>query len=462
MPDVDVNDGGAIAVLGLWHLGSVTAACVAESGRSVIGVDPDADVVAALGDGRPLVSEPGLAELTSAQIAAGRLRFTDDPTALADVSVAWVTFDTPVDADDRADVESVLGAAAQQLAHLPAGALVVISSQLPVGSAAELAARLTTARGESSLRFAAVPENLRLGQALDSFRSPDRVVAGVRDETDRRELAALLAPFTDNVEWMGIESAEMTKHAINGFLATSVAYINEIAGICESVGADASEVARGLKSERRIGPRAYLSPGDAFAGGTLARDIGFLRDLAGAHGLPAYVSEGVADANAAHKQWNQRKLVEMLARGADTSADRPLQERRVTVWGLTYKPGTDTLRRSSAIELCRWLVAAGATVVAHDPAVQRLPDELGHVALCARALDAVQDAEALVVCTGWPMYRDVPTDAVVAAMEQPLVIDAAGFLHSGLGGDDRVRYVRVGTPGSRRPDRGQLAAESTR
>ena len=155
---------------------------------------------------------------------------------------------------------------------------------------------------------------------------------------------------------MGVESAEMTKHALNAFLATSVAFINEVAAICEGVGADASDVARGLKSEERIGPRAYLAPGDAFAGGTLARDIRFLSGLARDQGLPAEVVEGVAASNAEHRNWSRRALSRLFAASSGNGA-AGLADRRIAVWGLTYKPGTNTLRRSSALELCRWLAA---------------------------------------------------------------------------------------------------------
>src|SRR5271163_1357211 len=274
MSAVHANQRGPVGVVGLWHLGCVTAACLAEAGNEVIGVDPDAAVIAELAEGMPPVSEPGLAELMGE--CAARLRFSADSSKLADAGSAWVTFDTPVDDDDRADVEWVLEHSVRLLMALSPGVLVVVSSQLPVGSVARLRDRCAAARGTDDLRFACVPENLRLGQALDVFRQPDRIIAGVRSEEDRRELGERLAPFSTNVEWMSVESAEMTKHALNGFLATSVAFINEVAAICEVVGADAADVSRGLKSERRIGPRAYLGPGDAFAGGTLARDIGFL------------------------------------------------------------------------------------------------------------------------------------------------------------------------------------------
>jgi UDPglucose 6-dehydrogenase len=444
MPDVAASNSEPIGVVGLWHLGCVTAACLAEAGCEVIGVDPDAVVVAELAEGRPPVSEPGLSELLASE--AARLRFSADPGALAGARRAWVTFDTPVDDDDHADVAWVLDHAVELLAPLADDALVVVSSQMPVGSVAELAARCAARRGGRALRFACVPENLRLGSALESFRVPDRIVAGVSCERDRDELTALLAPFGGNVEWMRVESAEMTKHALNGFLATSVAFINEVATICESVGADAAEVSRGLKSERRIGPRAYLGPGDAFAGGTLARDISFLRELAQRHGLPDDVFAGVAAGNAAHKSWARRALVELL--GGEGGA---LSGATIAIWGLTYKPGTDTLRRSSAIELCHWLAGEGACVRAHDPAVTSLSPALAAAAavqLCETPLAAAQGASALVVCTAWPEYREVPATALRSALRVPLVIDAAGFLAGSLGAEPGLRYSRVG---GRRP-----------
>jgi len=446
MPAVQVNHRGPIGVLGLWHLGSVTAACLADAGNEVIGVDPDTAVVAALAEGHPPVSEPGLAELM--RESAARLRFTTDPDALCDARCAWVTFDTPVDEDDRADVEWVLEHAVAMLGALPTGALVILSSQLPVGSTARLREQCAAQRREESLRFACVPENLRLGQALDAFRRPERIVVGASSDEDRRELAELLAPFSTNVEWMSVESAEMTKHALNGFLATSVAFINEVAAICEAVGADAGEVSRGLKSERRIGPRAYLGPGDAFAGGTLARDIGFLRGLAERHDLPAYVFAGVADGNAAHKRWTERKLVQLLgiAGGANGDAE-PLAGRTVAIWGLTYKPGTDTLRRSSAVELCQRLAAAGATVRAHDPAVSALPPELAaDIDLCPDPLSAAHGADALVLCTPWPEYREIGVQGICASLANALIIDPAGVLKDTLADNPAVSYVRVGSP----------------
>ncbi len=381
----------------------------------------------------------------------------------ADARCAWVTFDTPVDDDDNADVEWVLERSVGALAELPANALVVVSSQLPAGSVASLRARCAARRGLDDLRFACVPENLRLGRALDSFRAPDRIVAGVRSERDRDELSELLAPFSSEIEWMRVESAEMTKHALNGFLATSIAFINEIAEICESVGADAQEVSRGLKSERRIGPGAYLAPGDAFAGGTLARDIGFLRRLADNRRLPAHVFAGVADGNAAHRDWTRRRLLELLG-GEAGAEDRPLAGRRVAIWGLTYKPGTDTLRRSSAIELCRWLLASGATVPRPRPGRKRAshrtrgPDR----ALSGPAAGGRRSGRARALHPLAGLSREVPIGQALSLLAHPCVVDPSGALQSVMTHHPQACYVRVGRSAGEHPQRRPREPATTR
>ncbi len=432
-----------IGVLGLWHLGGVIAACLAEAGFNVVGFDPDPALVETLRRGEVPVAEPGLAELIGAGQEARRLRFCGvEAEELAKVEVLWVTFDTPVDEEDRADSDWVIEQARRVLPLVSSNTAVVVSSQLPVGSVARLEG-LLEGSGRSDLHFACVPENLRLGKALDSFRSPERFTAGARDQEAQVRLASLLAPFTDNVEWMGVESAEMTKHALNGFLATSVAFINEIAELCEAVGADASEVSRGVKSDVRIGPRSYLSPGDAFAGGTLARDIVSLRRLADEHHTSARLFGAVADSNDAHRQWARRVLVDLLGPGAANG--NALRGTRIAVWGLTYKPGTDTLRRSSALELCRWLVNQGALVRAHDPAISALPEGIGQdIELCDGPLSAARDAAAAILCTPWPEYRDLPPKAVREAMSSPVVLDAGGHVESNLGSDPEIAYARVG------------------
>ncbi|HET9317427.1 MAG TPA: nucleotide sugar dehydrogenase, partial [Vicinamibacteria bacterium] len=265
-----------VVVYGLWHLGCVTAACLA-SHRRTVGLDLDEDVVRGLAAGRAPLMEPGLDDLIGEGLASGRLAFTTSAEeALRDASVVWITFDTPVDERDEADVGFVRSRLEAIAPQVRPGTLVVVSSQLPVGSTREL----TRGWADRGVRVACSPENLRLGKAIDAFRHPARVIVGLEDPGDRERIARLFAPFCERIEWMSLESAEMTKHALNAFLATSVAFINELARLCERTGADAREVERGLKSEPRIGPGAYLGPGPAFAGGTLARDLRFLAGLA--------------------------------------------------------------------------------------------------------------------------------------------------------------------------------------
>ncbi len=427
-----------VCVAGLWHLGSVTAACLAAAGHRVTAYDPDDAVVRGLQQGQPPLFEPGLPELVRAGLDAGTLSFhADAHAALQEAEIVWVTYDTPVDDNDCADDASVVQCVQEFFPHLRADALVMISSQLPVGTTRRLAAACAAARPEASITFGCSPENLRLGKAIEVFTKPDRIVVGLMDRGDRTRVTALLQPLTDQIIWMSVESAEMTKHALNAFLATSVTFANEIARVCEAVGADAREVEQGLKSEMRIGPRAYLKPGAAFAGGTLARDVVFLQQLSAQHHLPAHLIHAVRASNDAHKLW---------ARACLEAAVGTLRGALIAVWGLTYKPGTSTLRRSTAVELCAWLTAQGARVQAHDPAVTELPPELrGGVQLCASPLEAARGAQALVVATEWPDYRQIDTAAVHAALAAPNVIDANGFLSATLGADARMVYRTVGT-----------------
>lgn len=426
-----------VCVVGLWHLGCVTAACLASRGHSVIGLDDNEGTINALAQGTPPLFEPGLAELTNAGLKDKSLSFATSPVeALKGAEVVWVTYDTPVDENDNADVAFVLNKVRGLFPLLPQGCVVLISSQVPVGTTRLLAHEFKNQRPGVNVEFAYSPENLRLGSAIKVFTEPDRIVVGCESPQTKATITALLTPITDRIEWMGVASAEMVKHATNAFLATSVTFINEIAAVCEHTGASAKEVERGLKSESRIGPRAYLSPGAAFAGGTLARDIAFLGEIAANKGLQTPLLTSVPQSNLFHKEWPFRRLVETLG---------TLKGKRIAVWGLTYKPGTDTLRRSSAIELCTKLSAAGATVQAFDPAIAALPAELqSQMTLAASPLDAAKNADALVVATAWPEFREIPMEQVATAMSQPIILDANSSLAQQCAGLNNIRYFSVG------------------
>jgi len=418
-----------ICVLGLWHLGTVTAACCARH-FNVTGLDFDEANIRRLNLGQAPLLEPGLNELLAADLSAGRLKFTTDPrTACAGADVLWLTYDTPVNENDESDVDFVLGNLRRALPDLPPGALVLVSAQLPVGTCARLE------REYPQLHFACSPENLRLGKAIEAFEKAQRAVVGVRTDAKRALLEELFNPFAAQILFMRTESAEMVKHALNSFLALSITFINEVARLCEHTGADAREVAAGLKSEPRIGPKAYLGPGGPFAGGTLARDVVTLTRLAENFGEKISVIPAIKSSNDLHRGWAFRRLQSRLG---------DLRGKRIAVLGLTYTTNTDTLRRSAAVELCQQLLAAGAAVSAYDPAVKTLPPELAAVALAPDVAAAVASADAAAVCTEWPQFRQADWLAIVPTMRHPVLVDANRFLGKELKALAGVEYLSVG------------------
>jgi UDPglucose 6-dehydrogenase len=418
-----------ITVLGLWHLGSVTAACCARHFQ-VTGVDFDAATVAALNQGKAPVLEPGLNGLLSAGLAAQRLRFTTDAkSACANADILWLCYDTPVNDKDESDPAPVLGPLRRCLPHLRSGMLVLISSQLPVGTCRALEIEFP------QFHFACSPENLRLGKAIQVFEEAERVVVGIRNDAQRPLLEQLFARFTPQLLFMRTESAEMVKHALNSFLALSITFINEVARLCEHVGADAKEVSAGLKSDPRIGRKAYLGAGGPFAGGTLARDVVTLTKLAAEKQEALSLIPAIKQSNDHHRGWAGRKLRACLG---------DLRGKTIAVLGLVYTPNTDTLRRSAAIELCQQLLAAGARVCAFDPAIRSLPVDLSSIELSADIPSVLKQADAAVVCTEWPMFKDVPWADPVRSMRQPVIVDANRFLETQLNAIAGVEYFAVG------------------
>jgi UDPglucose 6-dehydrogenase len=420
-----------IVVQGLWHLGCVTAACCAQHQR-VVGLDFDQGTVKGLREGRGPILEPGLNELLASGLARKSLSFSTEPQeACAGADVLWLCYDTPVNDDDESDTEFVLGNLRRTLPHLPAGSLVLVSSQLPVGTCRRLEQEFP------QFHFACSPENLRLGKAIDAFTKPERVIVGQRNATKQDLIKELFEPFTRQIIFMRTESAEMVKHALNSFLALSITFINEIARLCERTGADAKEVAAGLKSDARIGPRAYLGPGGPFAGGTLARDVVTLTHLAAEKHEALPLISAIKRSNDEHRNWNFHRLQQRFG---------DLRGRSIAVLGLTYKPGTDTLRRSAALELCRQLIESGARVRAVDPVVKSLPSELAKVMLVSSVMEGIANADAVVVCTEWHEFRQANWPAAVQGMAGRLVLDANGFLGKELKGLG-VEHVSVGVSG---------------
>ncbi len=424
-----------LAVFGLWHLGSVTAACTAAANIPTVGIDLDRERIARLSAGEPPLYEPGLSELVRAGVASGALTFSTDVAAGGDADVVWVCHDTPVDEEDHADPDAVRRQVEMLFPHLKDGGVVLISAQLPVGSVTALEHSFAFQANGRTVSFACSPENLRLGKAIEVFRSPVRIIIGVRDDRARAILEPLLKAFCDTLIWMSVESAEMVKHGLNSFLAMSVTFANEIATVCERVGADASEVEKGLKSDPRIGPGAYVRPGPAFAGGTLARDVSFLRALANQHNLALPVIDAIEASNRAHGQWAYRQLSDRL---------QPLAGRTIGVLGLAYKPGTSALRRSPSVALIQALLKDGAQVQAFDPHVASLPDALHSVRLCRDARSVAAGADALVVGNELPEFCNLSADDIANVMAGRIVLDAGRFLASVFAADPRFALISVG------------------
>ena len=425
-----------ICVFGLWHLGTVTSACLASSDHHVLGLDLNEEVVENLKNGVPPLFEPNLEDLVKKGIAEKKLKFsTNIEQSVRDAQVIWITYDTPVDENDCADVSFVIDQIAQIFPYLKNGHNILISSQLPVGSIEYLEKLFHRLYPDILVSFACSPENLRLGKAISAFTKPERIIVGIRNESDKKIYIELLSPFTDHIEWMSVESAEMTKHALNAFLATSIVFINEIATICEKVGADAKEVEQGLKTDIRIGQKAYLSPGGAFSGGTLARDIAFLEQLGKQKDVPVQLISATRSSNDIHKNWNLRRLTQLFG---------SLKGKIIAIWGLTYKPDTDTLRRSSSLELCKQLLKEGAQIQAHDPAINNLPDQYDQIKLCLTPLEATQKADVLVVATEWSIYHSVEIKKVISSMNTLYIVDANHFLDNALRMFPEIKYITIG------------------
>jgi UDPglucose 6-dehydrogenase len=446
-----------ICVVGQWHQGTVLAGCFADMGHDVVGVDTDPAVIEGLSAGRPPLHEPGLPELIEAGLNAGRLRFTTDfADALAGAELVYLSLDTPVGADDRPEMEPVLAAARAVGQSAPEGEDVVlcVTAQVPVGATYALAAAVEAELGAGRCQAAYIPEFLRLGTAIESFRDADRFIIGADDDALAERLASLYRPLGRPVVVMDVASAEMTKHASNAFLATSISFINEMADLCEEVGADVTRVAEAMKLDARIGPRAFLSPGLGFAGGTLGRDLRAIQELGAGTGRATTLTDAVLAVNR-----NRAGLVTSLmarlhgAAGVEAAVGvaggaagvGALEGVRATLLGLTYKAGTSTLRRSVALEIARELAAMGVEVRAFDPHadLSELDDE-PPFQVCHSAADAVDGADAVVVTTAWPEFRDLDLAALRDRVRRPALVDtqnlfdpvavaASGWSYYGVG-----------------------------
>jgi UDPglucose 6-dehydrogenase len=428
-----------IGVIGVGYVGLVTATALAELGHEVTCIDINPERVARLSAGDVPFFEPGLDGAVRAQMP--RLHFTTEVAeSLGAVDVAFVCVDTPPSASGHADlsrVESVIDS-------IPDGSdlTLVMKSTVPVGTGARLQHRLR-ARGQHAIAYASNPEFLREGSALADVRNPDRIVVGSADPSAADRVVALWAPLGGTVLLCDVASAEMIKLASNAFLATKISFINEIANVCEAVGADATLVAQGMGADHRIGS-AFLRAGVGFGGSCFGKDVNALKQAAANVGYHFHLLSGVLEVNALQKRRPLWLLQERLG---------SLQGRRIAVLGLAFKPGTDDLRDAPSLMLIASLVAAGAVVVAHDPvagpaARKLLPDV---VAIVDRLDDAVAGADGVVLVTEWPEYQSLLSAEVVGRARRPLLVDGRNAIDP----DDAIaagwEWVGIGRPSSASP-----------
>jgi len=409
-----------LAVIGCWHQGVVGAACLADLGHQVTGYDADGSRVASLNRGEPPLFEPGLNDLLNRTLAAGSLVFSTDPrSAVADCDVVMVMHDTPVDENDQSDLAGIFSDMKAMASGLRNEAAIYVTAQVPIGTCDQIAETIRTANPSWTGGVAYSPENLRLGQAIERFRNPPLPVIGIDDDRVFQRLETLLRSFPVSWNKVNVRTAEMSKHALNAFLATSICFANELGNLCDLLGADGHRLAEVLRLEPRIGSKAMLFPGLGFAGGTLARDMQTLRGLGDRLGIDTKLLDGAWSAN----QSQNKIVVQTLKR-----IHGDLKGRKIAVLGLTYKPDTSTLRRSAALDVIADLGQAGAVVTAHDPKADR--DELKEYSgftVFDEVQDAIKDSEALVLMTPWADYRAIDPVSVKELMKGRLVYDTANL-----------------------------------
>lgn len=413
--------GEKLCVIGIWHLGSVISACLADFGYVVIGVDKDLKRVTDLNNGIPPVFEPGLQDLIISNINLKRLSYTTDlGQAARACSYVLMTFDTPVDEQDEIDLSEIYHTALELSQHLENGSVILVSSQVPVGTCEQIRSLIRQNNPSLDFDIAYSPENLRLGQAIQRFKNPERIIIGADNDSTLDRVEGLFSIINTPKLRVNLRTAEMTKHALNAFLGMSISFINEIANLCDELGADALKVAAALHMDERIGPKLPLKPGLGFAGGTLARDLKILQNLGNRFHYETHLVDAALKVNEQQNKLVVRKLEKIYGSAKNLS---------VGVLGLTYKAGTSTLRRSAALEIIRDLVSKGARVKAYDPKAS-LEEVQQHreFEFSADPYAVAKDSDALAIVTEWPEFKSLDFDSIKALMKRPILIDAQNIL----------------------------------
>jgi UDPglucose 6-dehydrogenase len=426
-----------ITVIGTGYVGLVAGTCFADLGNQVVCLDINAERIGMLQDGKMPIYEPGLEEIVRRNQSAGRLRFTTSyQEALGQSDFAFICVDTPSGATGEADLRYIRRAAQMVAEVLDHPIIVVNRSTVPIGTG-DVVADIMRQHLKADVAFAVVsnPEFLREGSAILDFLQPDRIVLGATDLEAAHAVAQLYLPLRAPIVVTDLRTAEMIKYASNAFLATKISFINEIAAVCERVGADVKEVATGMGYDKRIGHH-FLDAGIGWGGSCFPKDVQALEHTASIHGCHPQLLRAVIEINRDQRRHILLKLHEILG---------PLGDKTIGVWGLAFKPNTDDMRNAPSREIIHMLQTDGARIRAYDPVAAKaarplLPD----VELVDSAYDAARDADALVVVTEWNEFKNVDLQRLRDNMRRPVVIDgrniyepgrmeALGFIYRGIG-----------------------------
>ena len=409
-----------VAMIGAGYVGLVSGACFADFGHDVVCVDSDAQKIALLNAGVMPIFEPGLPELVAVNARAGRLTFTDDLAAgVRHAEAVFIAVGTPSRrGDGHADLSFVHAAARQVAAELTGYAVIVTKSTVPVGTGDEVERTIREARPDAAFAVVSNPEFLREGAAISDFKRPDRIVIGTDDPRARQVMTELYRPLFLNASpllFTARRTAELIKYAANAFLATKITFINEIADLCEAVGADVQDVARGIGLDNRIGAK-FLHAGPGYGGSCFPKDTLALIKTAQDYGSPVRIVETVAAVNDIRKRAMAKKVI--------AAAGGSVRGKTIAVLGLTFKPNTDDMRDSPAIAVVQALQDAGATVRAFDPeGVEQAKLVLTDVTYARDPYDCVTGADAAVLVTEWDAFRALDMDRVRSLMAKPVLVD---------------------------------------
>jgi UDPglucose 6-dehydrogenase len=427
-----------IAVAGVNYVGLVTAACFADLGNQVVGIEIMPEKVAKLRQGIATIYEPGLEEMLQRNLKAGRISFTTDyAEGLDGAEFIFIAVGTPEGPDGAADLSQVESAARSIGTHATGDLIIINKSTVPIGTG-DLVSRLVGERIKPGLQFQVVsnPEFLREGAALADFMRPDRVVLGATNRAAAQRVADLYEPLHAPTIITDLRTAEMIKYASNAILATRISFMNEVAAICERLGADVKQVAQGMGLDKRIGP-LFLNAGIGYGGSCFPKDVKALAHMAEITEMRPQLLHAVMDINRDARQLFVEKIVRML--------DGDVRGKRIGVWGLAFKPDTDDMREAPALDIIAGLQAEGAIVQAYDPVAMEVARRLFEdVVFCSDAYEAADGTDAVLLLTEWNEFKQLDMDRVRARMRQPVLLDgrnvyepeelrAAGFTYAGVG-----------------------------